>query len=427
MVRKNKTEKYIYYGLGIFLVASVMILLISIISSNEKYLPSENISVVSNTQESKNEFEKVDKIEVKTVGIAVDSYSFDGGLNWQKSNEYYATGSEKLIIIVRDTNGKESEPLEYKVNNIDSVAPVISVNLPKKVSLNSKINLGEYVSVSDDNSGVDGSITMVPDSLDTSKVGIKTIKFSAKDKAGNEANISVSIEIVDNVIVEKPNDGDKEVTKVLYRYRVKNTVEYNCNSYDCGYYEESDKITESVYVDTGKCDNSLNKKITFNNGCYITPKPIDSYCTMAFVTVDRYSTYGENKQYKIDIYALNKDGSQHGTNTSKEEISNGEYSNGNCKNGTCEIESYNPASEYKQEPCGENEISIYGYCHPICSKLSMKCPSDYEIIDGKCKKYVKKTCSDKCKKYTWSEWSNWSETVISSSETVQVETKIVKE
>ena len=86
MVKKNKTENYIYYGLGIFLVVSILILIISIISSNEKYLPSENISVVSNTHESKNEFEKVDKIEVKTVGIAVDSYSFDGGLNWQKSN-----------------------------------------------------------------------------------------------------------------------------------------------------------------------------------------------------------------------------------------------------------------------------------------------------------------------------------------------------
>lgn len=427
MVKKNKTEKYIYYGLGIFLVVSILILIISIVSSNEKYLPSENISVVSNTHESKNDFEKVDKIEVKTVGIAVDSYSFDGGLNWQKSNEYYATGSEKLIIIVKDTNGKESEPFEYKINNIDSVPPVISVNLPKKVSLNSKINLGEYVSVSDDNSGVDGSITMVPDSLDTSKVGIKTIKFSAKDKAGNEANISISIEVVDNVVVDKPVDDEKEVAKVLYRYRVKNTIEYNCNSYDCGYYEEGNVSTESTYVDTGKCDNSLNKKITFSNGCYITPKPIDSYCTMAFVTVDRYSAYGDSKQYKIDIYALNKDGSQYGTNTDAGEISKESKNSDKCKNGYCEVETYNPSEQYKQEPCGKDEINIYGYCHPICSKLSITCPNGYEIIDGKCKKYVKKTCSDKCKKYTWSEWSNWSETVISSSETIQVETKVVKE
>jgi hypothetical protein len=140
MVKKKKLEDYIYYGLGVFLIVSIPILLITIISSNEKYLSSENITVVSNIQESKNEYEKVDKIEVKTVGIAVDSYSFDGGLNWQKSNEYYATGSEKLIIIVRDTNGKESEPMEYKVNNIDSVPPVISVKLPKQISLNSKIN-----------------------------------------------------------------------------------------------------------------------------------------------------------------------------------------------------------------------------------------------------------------------------------------------
>ena len=423
MLKKKKIEDYIYYGLGVFLIVSIPILLISIISSNEKYLSSENITVVSNTQESKNEFEKVDKIEVKTVGIAVDSYSFDGGLNWQKSNEYYATGSEKLIIIVRDTNGKESEPMEYKVNNIDSIPPVISVKLPKQISLNSKINLGEYVSVSDDNSGVDGSIIMVPDSLDTSKVGTKTLKFSAKDKAGNEVSISVSIDVVDNTVVEKPSE-DEKVKKVLYRYRVKNIIEYECNSYDCGYYENSDVNIVSDYVDTGKCDNSLNRKIKFSNGCYITPKPMDVYCTMALVTVDRYSTYGENNQYKIDIYALNKDGSQYGTNSKVEESKDDKT---NCKNGTCELESYNPSNTYKQEPCGENEISIYGYCHPICSKLSNSCPSGYEMIDGKCKKYVKKTCFDKCSKSTWSDWTEWSESVVSSSDFVQVETKVINE
>ena len=260
MKKKSKEEKYIYYGLGIFVVFGVLILFVTIIGSNEKYLSSENISVVSSTHESKNEYEKVDKIEVKTVGIVVDSYSFDGGINWQKSNEYYATGSEKLVIIVKDVNGKESEPLEYKINNIDSTPPVISVKLPKKVTLNSQINLGEYVSVSDDNSGVDGSITMVPDSLDTSKIGVKTIKFSAKDKAGNISEISVSIEIVDNAIVEKPSN-DEKVSKVLYRYRVKNTVEYDCNSYDCGYYEDGKVSNDVKFVDTGKCDNSLNKKI----------------------------------------------------------------------------------------------------------------------------------------------------------------------
>ena len=144
---------------------------------------------------------------------------------------------------------------------------------------------------------------------------------------------------------------------------------------------------------------------------------------MAFVTVDRYKEYGENNQYKIDIYALNKDGSQYGTGDKKLDVNKDD----NCKNGNCEVELYTPADIYKQEPCAENEISIYGYCHPICSKLSMVCPDGYEIIDGKCKKYVKKTCFDKCNKYTWSDWSNWSESVVSSSDTVQVETKVVKE
>ena len=155
--REKSLENNIYMILGLVVVVCSIILAVNMVLSREKYLPSENISVVSNTQESKNQFEKVEKVQIKTVGIAVDSYSFDGGINWQKSSEYYATDSEKLIIIVRDTEGKESEPIEYKVSKVDSTAPVISVKLPKTVVLNSKINLGEYVSVSDDNSGVDGS------------------------------------------------------------------------------------------------------------------------------------------------------------------------------------------------------------------------------------------------------------------------------
>ena len=43
MLKKKKIEDYIYYGLGVFLIVSIPILLISIISSNQKYLSSENI------------------------------------------------------------------------------------------------------------------------------------------------------------------------------------------------------------------------------------------------------------------------------------------------------------------------------------------------------------------------------------------------
>ena len=425
MFKKKKTENIILYGLGIFLILGVLFLFISMVSSHEKYLPSENISVVADSLESKNEYDKVEKIEVKTVGFAVDSYSFDGGINWQKSNEYYVTDSEKLVIIVRDVEGKESKPIEYVVGKVDSIPPVISVNLPKKVALNSKINLGEYVSVSDDNSGVDGSIIMKPESLDTSKVGVQTINFSAKDKAGNEANISVSIEVVSNQneVVE-----DTSVAKVLYRYRVKNLVEYNCNSYDCSYYEESDVQPMGSGFGSLACNPSYNEKITFSNGCIFVPRDPQSMCTQAFTTVDRYSEYKINGvTYVVDIYALDKNGKQVNLNDNTGSDSNSKVPISGS--GTISKDQLNSYSDrYKAEPCGENELSINGYCHAICSGYTeATCPEGYSLIDNTCKKIVKKTCTDKCSKYTWSEWSSWSETVISPSDTVQVETKVVNE
>lgn len=429
MKKKEKSmENNIYMILGLVVVVCSIILAVNMVLSREKYLPSENISVVSNTQESKNQFEKVEKIQIKTVGIAVDSYSFDGGINWQKSSEYYATDSEKLIIVVRDTEGKESEPIEYKVSKVDSTAPVISVKLPKTVVLNSKINLGEYVSVTDENSGVDGTIVMKPDSLDTSTLGVKTINFSAKDKAGNEANINVSIEVVkpkedSDVNIPEVEKPVKNETTVLYRYRVKNLTEYNCNSYDCSYYDESGTMHAGHLV-TQRC-RQPNEKVTFRNGCYIVPTDPRAACTQAFTTVDRYKEYKvDDWTYVIDIYALDSNGNQIklGSNNLDGSGNKEVYDKSGSQLNTIY------SNNYKAEPCGKNEISINGYCHVICSgSKEATCEDGYELIDNKCKKYIKKTCFDKCTKYTWSKWSEWSETVVSPSDTVQVETKVVNE
>lgn len=434
----NKKQNTIFmWVLGIIIIVSLSVTFIMYVLEERKLLPNDNITIVSGSHEGGDKYEKIDKVVVQTRGIAVVSYSFDGGINWQESNEYFANESENLVIVVKDINGKTSKPIEYKVSNVDSIPPVIKVSLPKTVLLNSKINMGEYVSVTDENSGVDGSISMTPSTLDTSVIGKKTITFSARDKAGNEAKIDVTIEIVHQQDYDNNSD-----TKVLYRYRVKNITEYDCNTHDCSYYESSNVIPLESMMQTRMC-REKNQKVTFSNGCYIVPSGIETgtNCTQAITTVDRYSEYKADNgwTYVIDIYALGANGKQislegvsmeKGPNVYDEAKGVSSDSTGNVSNPA--IDGYDAMinmlkSKYKYEPCGDSEISINGFCHAICSgRKPGNCEDGYTLIDGVCKKYVKKTCTDKCNKFTWSKWSEWSETPISSTDLVQVETKVVK-
>lgn len=441
--KEKRRNKLIMKVLAIFAVIGLAWMGVTTYLDYEKHLDSENITVVTEETESNGgEWNKTKKVLVKTVGIAVEAYSFDGGINWQESNEFFAVDKDKVVIVVRDLDGKESLPLSYKVDNVDSIPPVINVNVPAKVIQNSKIDLGKYVSAIDDNSGLDGGIVMEPDSLDTSKVGIKTIKFSAKDKAGNESSFEVSVEIVkkdyvvstgsgnssgsskpgstvtggeskpggnetpsepskpseespsigepDNPVQENPSSGEVSdpvednpteenpgvvITPVgtsvtLYRYRVKNTIKYECRKYDCSYYKTLGNV-QVRYDNTGRCSSSESVYYTSCDGkkCAISSSPI--------------------------VYTS---------------ISNGPFS----------------GIRYKTAPCSSgSEIEKNGYCHAICAYGRYYC-SRGQIVGSVCQERVEKICYDICTTITWSEWSEWSETVITPSETIQVETKVVE-
>lgn len=396
---KEKEKNYSSIIVGIVALSLVLLLIVfSLLTKKEDkpVIAAEKINVTT-LSDNENKWDKTETIVVEVKeGVEASQYSFDGGINWQESNEYVATKNEKLVIIIKDINNVQSEEIIYETKNIDTEPPVISVSLPSTIQQNAKININDYVKVTDNLSGLNGGVTMEPSNLDTSKLGKQSIRFTAIDNAGNVSKITINLEVIKiaSTIPEQPQNV------VVYRYRTKNISNYECNKYDCSYYSDTDSYQLSeTYVSTGKCDETLNKKYEFSSGCYISPKPMDVYCTQAFVTVDRYKAYGDDKNIVIDIFALDKNGKQ---------------------------QTNRYGDNYKAAPCGENEIEIYGYCHSICSRLSKECKLGYELVNGVCKKYVKKTCSDTCTKSTWSEWSEWSETKVEASETVQVETKIIK-
>lgn len=425
-VKKNEEKKdNNYFVFGCLLGIAICCIIFSIMNyyTHNKLKSDVNVSAVSSsiTEDWDSNVKIVVDVEEELSGA---TYSFDGGLTWQDSNEFVATKNGNFEIIVKDNNGLKSSIYEYEVSSIDNVPPVITVTLPKQVIIGSVLDLNNYVSVTDDLSGVDGDVKIEPLTLDTSSLGQKKIVFSAIDKAQNIVTIETFIEIVSENEQKNDNNTNTEEEYITqYRYRTRKTNTYECGVHDCSYYDDNnlgEKIVE--YVDTGKCDASLNGLITFKNGCYITPSNADVICTQSIITKERYSLI--NGLY-VDIYALTSDGLQYSRYKNSDSDKAYDYNENTAKEKT-QLEANTLNSNFKSAPCGENEVDLYGYCHPVCSKPTYKCSNGYELIDGVCKKYVSKTCSDTCVDYTWSEWSAWSDVVISATDNIQVETKRVK-
>lgn len=218
----------------------------------------------------------------------------------------------------------------------------------------------------------------------------------ATDLLGNKTTVTFSVNInasTDNTKNKKDDNKKDEIKKddneikqeeqpkqKYYRYRTK--VIKNCNSYDCDYVDEVELKKE--IVQTGKCDEDYktSKKTTRDTCLVPTPKTVN--CGQALTPV----------------YVKNSDGLYY----SRIAISTGKLT-------------------YKESPCGEDEVEMGGYCHPMCEKYQYTCPDGYDLKDNSCIKVVKATCYEKCIGYTWSDWSEWSTVKVIPSEDIQVEEK----
>lgn len=447
--RKNNKLALIIIIVAIIIIGIVIMYFLKFKDDSKETNSSElnKINVYSKNTNQSSEWNNYDTIVIESGSIDAELYSFDGGLNWQESNEFTTTTNGRFNIVIKDKNGQKINVMTYTVSSIDNTAPVITVNLPAKIAQNETIDLKEYVTATDDLSGIDGEIAITPEELDTTTLGTRMINYTTKDKAGNETSINISVEIVEptqGAETETPDNNNQDNTNqdenkkdnnsnsnsnsnsnnsssntqyiTLYRYRVKKSNTYTCKTYDCSYYSDTTEPTKT-YTSTGKCNESYNEKITFKNGCTIIPTQSGVNCTQAITTVDRYKLIDDKY---VDIIALSKNGTQ-----IKYSSTIGSLKKESSNSGTS-TESSTIGSEYKQTPCDKNEVAINGYCHAVCSTPTLTCPTGYQLTDGTCKKYVSKTCTDTCTNYTWSSWSKWSETKVIASNEIQVETKIVQ-
>lgn len=175
-------------------------------------------------------------ISVTNPSEKIESYSFDGGKNFQESNEYAVKENGSYVIVVKDINGRLSKSTPLSVRNIDKNAPVINFENNTTIQLNTTFNLRMGVVVTDEESGLHDSYVVTPKDIDTSKPGTYTVTYSAYDKVGNSTTKERTITV---------NDV-KGVT--YYRYRTGKVETYECEPYLCNC------VTSNTAQETKSCE-----------------------------------------------------------------------------------------------------------------------------------------------------------------------------
>ena len=160
-------------------------------------MSADNIHILlNNTKWTTNNIE----LTVKYDGDAskhIDSYSFDGGVSWTKSNILILDDNKELSILVKDILGRMYS-VNYNVDNIDKEGPKIKVKKNIKIKKGSKTDLKKYLDITDEKSGVD-KIIITPKKINTNKLGKHKIKVVVYDKLGNKSTKKFDIKVVKKI------------------------------------------------------------------------------------------------------------------------------------------------------------------------------------------------------------------------------------
>ena len=170
------------------------------VSTNNEYWTAEDVEIT---------------VEYQNKDIKIQSYSFDGGKNWQESNTYTATENQELEIMLKSENGKKSKALSYRVENIDKEDPKIEVQDVIYVAKGSIFSFDNKYKVEDTTSGIRGKVQFKPSIIDTSELGTVQVQMTVLDKAMNTSSKNFTIEILeptDPHLKEHNPDGTVSVT-----------------------------------------------------------------------------------------------------------------------------------------------------------------------------------------------------------------------
>lgn len=366
-------------------------------------------------------------ITVNNDDKEIDSFSFDGGKTFQKSNRYTVKKEQKVQIVLKDSNGNVILEKEYEVKEVNNVKPTITIsNFPNKVYVGDSIDLGSYATAKDAN-GKTIKVTYEPSKIETTTPGKYTITYQATDSHNNTATKKVTLTIIENESSSKENQNNNQNNnnqsnnqsnnqnnsqsnnqnsqpvqkQTYYSYRTKTISSYECNFYQCDYVDENDSVAASMTFDS-------NSRCCNGDSCNVSNPRVD-VCTFCISTGSTRcifcgETYGPQYAVKGNVC----------------------YDQQPIKINDCPSSSGSGPAQLcpttGKENCDDGEIKIGSYCHKVDSYGQLTCPSDYVLQGDKCYKQVKKTCSETCTQETWSGWSDWSTTRVEATSTREVRT-----
>ena len=191
-------------------------------------------------------------ITITNPSEKIASYSFDGGKNYQDTNTYEAIENGNFELVVKDKNGRLSKALPMVIRNIDKEPPIITTENVITIESGKQFSLKNGVVVTDDQSGVNGTYTVTPNTLDTSKPGTYTFTYTAFDKVGNYTEKQRTI------VIKEAIQG-----KIYYRYRTAGVEHYQCEPYLCNCVntkvENGSCPTGYTYKEPGQCCQTCYK------------------------------------------------------------------------------------------------------------------------------------------------------------------------
>jgi hypothetical protein len=200
-MKKKVTKAYVNSLFLCIILVGVGVFLFKVDSTRRSVkLTKNNIQIILSDKEYTN---KTIELTVKYKGMAsrdIKGYSFDGGKTWSKRNIIKVEDNQTVNIAVKDINDKIYK-VDYEVTNIDKEGPTIEVAENIQVQVNSKVNLDNYIKVTDNGSGLRDEVRYTPAVVDTRKIGTQTIQVYAIDKLANKTIKKVNIEVTKNAPV----------------------------------------------------------------------------------------------------------------------------------------------------------------------------------------------------------------------------------
>ena len=112
------------------------------------------------------------------------------------SNTKFITDEGTSYICASSTNILGESTSLCRSFNLDKTAPTISGLELITVDKDEHVDLNTGVKVDDNLSGIDGSYTITPNTVDTSTVGTKTVSYSVSDLAGNTTTVNRTIKVI---------------------------------------------------------------------------------------------------------------------------------------------------------------------------------------------------------------------------------------